>query len=103
MIPAAIGPDFRQEYGEVDAATSSVTRDNIRSGSHHRKRPDLRQHFLKQPPGSARARIVPAEFFNKLFLTAFDTALAAFDLRLRREPFASFRRDLERKAALHSL
>jgi hypothetical protein len=52
------------------------------------------QQRLKSPPGSARARIIAAEFLQELLTTTHD-AIAALDLSLRREAFTTFATDLE--------
>lgn len=58
------------------------------------------QHFLKTPPGATRARIITAELFTQLDLTAFNSTIAPFDVRLRWETLTPFRTRLESKGGL---
>jgi len=52
------------------------------------------QQRLKQPPRTARAEIVAAEFFEQ-FLVAVDGPVTALDARLGRIALAALRGDLE--------
>jgi hypothetical protein len=55
------------------------------------------QHRLKPKTGAARARIVSAKLLDQ-FLASVHHSVAAFDLRLRRETFATLARDLKTSA-----
>jgi hypothetical protein len=61
------------------------------------------QHALKTPPRIAGAQIVSAEFFDELYLAAFDKAATAPDARLRGITLPSLRHRLERKAGCRDL
>jgi len=52
------------------------------------------QQRLKSTAGSARARIIAAEFLDEFFGSAHD-AIAAPDMSLGREAFPTFATDLE--------
>jgi hypothetical protein len=52
------------------------------------------QHFLKRPPGIARARIVSTEFFQQ-FLVAVNNPESPLHLRFRGESISTLARDLE--------
>jgi hypothetical protein len=52
------------------------------------------QQRLKQPPGSARARIVATELFGQL-LVASNEAITTLDARLGREALATLARHRE--------
>lgn len=54
------------------------------------------QHFLKAASGAAWAKIVAAQFFEKLF-SAVDDAMTAFDVGFGRESFAALTAALERR------
>jgi hypothetical protein len=58
------------------------------------KRPELRQQFLKPPPGTAGAGIVAAEFFDQLDI-AMDELPAGFDPGFGWIGFAPLGRDLK--------
>jgi len=60
--------------------------------------PVFRQQALKPLPRTARARIVAAEPFQQLDLSAFHAAQAALDAGLAREALAAFGGALESRA-----
>jgi hypothetical protein len=55
---------------------------------HRQKRPLCRQHFLKQPPGSAWTRVIPPEFFHQN-LFSMDHTIASLDAGLGGEALLS--------------
>lgn len=58
------------------------------------------QHFLKALSRSARAGIVPSEFFDKLFITV-DHPVPLLNLCFRRESFPSLAHEFKRGILLH--
>src|ERR1041385_4173114 len=56
------------------------------------------QQFLKAVSGLARARVLAPQLLDQL-LVPVDGAVAALDVRLRRESLPAFTRPLERRAA----